>query len=307
MLHLCLSFIKAEFFYGDLTKTDLGILHYDSLFNSADCIIHNAWPVNFNLSLSSFEPQICGVRNIIDFSAKCRKEVPVTLMSTVGTADEWKESYPVPESHQTDFGLASLGYGQSKLLGSILLNNASVPTAIIRIGQIAGPRDENGEWNKQEWLPTIIASSVTLGVLPETIGPFDDVRWMSIEDVALSVLNIAGCTSTATGLGYFNLVNPNSVSRKDVAPAVQEFYAERGHELKQVGLASWIDAVEFGVKTPAMKLLDMYKGLLAASKAGHSHAGYATERSERASKIVREMPPVTSDLMQLWCRQWKFC
>lgn len=304
--NLTTTFTKAEFHQADLTKPDFGIPTYDELLKSTDIFIHNAWPVNFNLSLSSFEPQLLGVRNVIDFAAKCEKQASVSFMSSVGTADQWQERQPVPEVHQTDFGLATLGYGQSKLLGSILLHDAGIPAAVIRVGQIAGSRQESGEWNKQEWLPTIIASSVKLGVLPESLGASDDVDWMPIEDVALSILDISGCTSDVTGDGHFNLVNPKHASWRNLAPAVQEYYSQQGRELKQVSFSEWLKAVEAGPETPAIKLLDTYKGLLAATEAGHVYAGFATERSEQASKTVREMSPVTTDLIQLWCKQWDF-
>ncbi|EUC65987.1 NAD-dependent epimerase/dehydratase family protein [Rhizoctonia solani AG-3 Rhs1AP] len=40
----------------------------DELYNEATIIIHNAWPVNFNLSLQSFEASIRGARNLLDLT-----------------------------------------------------------------------------------------------------------------------------------------------------------------------------------------------------------------------------------------------
>ncbi|KEP48038.1 putative L-aminoadipate-semialdehyde dehydrogenase [Rhizoctonia solani 123E] len=40
----------------------------DGLYNEATIIIHNAWPVNFNLSQQSFEASIRGGRNLLDLT-----------------------------------------------------------------------------------------------------------------------------------------------------------------------------------------------------------------------------------------------
>ncbi|KAK1948791.1 hypothetical protein LY78DRAFT_687363, partial [Colletotrichum sublineola] len=53
---------------------------------------------------------------------------------------------------------------------------SGVPTAVVRVGQIAGPTLRDGVWNRQEWLPTIIASSKYLGVLPGDLGNMSAVN-----------------------------------------------------------------------------------------------------------------------------------
>ena len=54
---------------SDLTKPNLGFDEktFGKMQSSATFVIHNAWPVNFNLSLPSFSPQFDGIVNLINF------------------------------------------------------------------------------------------------------------------------------------------------------------------------------------------------------------------------------------------------
>ena len=113
-------------------------------------------------TLDGVEPYIRGVRNLIDFSRKATKRVPVVFISSVVTTEGWREKRPVPEESIHDFKFALNGYDHSKLVSSLILERATemagVPTEVIRVGQVAGPTSELGFWNKQEWLPSIVAS-----------------------------------------------------------------------------------------------------------------------------------------------------
>lgn len=62
---------RIEFLQADLSRLDLGLgaEKHAEILNNTTVIIHNAWQVNFNLALDSFEPQIQGVRNLLEFSA----------------------------------------------------------------------------------------------------------------------------------------------------------------------------------------------------------------------------------------------
>ncbi|KAH7009835.1 hypothetical protein EDB80DRAFT_713952 [Ilyonectria destructans] len=78
-----------------------------------------------------------------------------------------------------------MGYGQSKFVSERLLDTAAretdIPCIICRVGQIAGPTTAAGMWLKQEWLPSLIASSKYLGKLPESLGHIDTVNWIPVD------------------------------------------------------------------------------------------------------------------------------
>ncbi|KAF7115496.1 hypothetical protein CNMCM5793_002454 [Aspergillus hiratsukae] len=310
---------RVEFLTVDLSSSATFNLPEEiatCLASTVDRIIHNAWPVDFNQSIASFEPHLCGVRHLINFAAAAAKRIPITFVSSVSTVEQWPESGLIPEQSLSDFTHASqMGYGQSKLAASLILDAAatvsSVPRNVVRVGQVAGPRAEQGQWNPREWLPSLIRSSLFLGLLPSELGALGNMGWAPVEDIAGVVLEVtAGQDGNG---GYFHAVNPNLPDWEGViVPAVTDFYGSRIERV--VSLEEWVEALEKSAvgevnleKNPGVKLLDTYR--LASTKATNSAAaiaGFATERTEQASETMRRMEPVTAELMKRWCEQWQF-
>ena len=122
--------------------------------------LDNQWPVNFNWSLSSFEPHIAGVRNLVDFTAQSQHNASIFFVSSIATVENNVSNKPVPEAPVTDLSCASMGYGSSKLAAELVLQAAGeqskIVSSVCRVGQIAGPiGSERGQWNPKEWLPTV--------------------------------------------------------------------------------------------------------------------------------------------------------
>lgn len=321
---------KAEFLCADLSKPQFGLAPdvYDRLLAETDRVVHNAWPVNFNMSIATFEPSVRGVRHLVDFSAACARRVPIAFVSSIGAVDSWQGPAPVPERQLLDFGLPSMGYGQSKLVASLILDEAraraGIPSAIVRVGQIAGPRSAEGEWTRREWLPTLVRSSLHLGLLPSDLGGMGDVDWTPIEDIAALVLEVAGVLPRRKGWaassgeveveGYYHGVNPTPAKWALLAEGVREFYGpERIRKLAP--LPEWVEALERSAaemgavedqveRNPAVKLLDFYHGL--AAGATTSPRAYELARTVGISPAFARLEAVTPELMVNWCRQWGF-
>jgi len=316
---LSTSFVKVEFLRADLSVPNMGLSaeKYQALLGEADRIIHNAWPVNFNMGVKSFEPSIAGVRQLVDFSAAANKAVPIIFLSSVASAQGWSEDRPVAEERLDDLSIAMGGYGQSKLVSSLILDDArerlGVPSASIRVGQIGGSRQEKARmWNKQEWLPSLVASSVYLGKLPGRIGPMDQIDWLPIEDITQLVTDIAGVTREVaidSISGYYHGVNPDMVAWKTLAQAIREVYGDRIHET--VTFQEWVAALEKSASDASMekdiernrgiKLLDTYRAMLGDQEAGRKQVVFAMERTP-----FRGNGPVNTELMKNWCLQWGF-
>jgi thioester reductase-like protein len=317
---LNIDFSKAEFLRADMSQYDLGLEKgvYERLLAEVDRVIHNQWPVNFNMPIESFEPHIRGVRNLVNFSCKAAKRVPIVFISSIATVSAWKKSVSVPEESLRDLNISSGGYGQSKLISSLILEKASeisgVPVEIIRVGQIAGPSSKRGLWNRQEWLPSIIASSVYLGLLPDSLGQMSTVDWTPIEGIANFVLEASGVTCNVLVKdinGYFHGINPAKTQWKSLVEAVKEFYG--GRIKKLVGFDEWVNALENSQakaedisRNPGVKLLDTYKAWVTAANEGQGYVAMDTSRTTNRSKTMREMPAITPELMENWCRQWQF-
>ncbi|PHH93094.1 hypothetical protein CDD83_946 [Cordyceps sp. RAO-2017] len=313
------DFSKVQFVGVDLSKQNLGLEQqtYNTLLQQADRIIHNAWPVNFNISVGSFEPHIAGVRRLVDFAAAAKKQVPIIFLSSVSTVGAWTKPENVPEAQFSDLSVPTMGYGRSKAASSLILDAAAaksgVTTAVIRVGQIGGPAGEKGSWNKQEFFPGLVASAVHLGILPENLGPRQVVDWLTIEDTAKFILEIAGAsakTPTANISGYYHAVNPSKTEWTELAVAIKQFYGDRIKRL--VSLEEWVTALEKSAannddleKNPSIKLLDTHKGMLKAQKVGRETTPFDTKRAQKNSELIRNMGKVQPSMMQHWCGQWK--
>ncbi|KAF2965799.1 hypothetical protein GQX73_g7777 [Xylaria multiplex] len=311
---------KCVFLHADMSRSDFGLPRdtFNELLETADCLIHNAWPVNFNIPVESFEPHIRSVRNIGSFASQASKRVAVIFISSIATGDNWNtDAGPLPEMRLEDLTLPSGGYGRSKQVGSLILEDVArsgdFPAAIIRVGQIGGPQADAGHWNKQEWLPSIIASSLYLGALPRNLGTMDRVDWTPGESIAGLVLDVAGVSQVVLADdigGYYHGVNPSSTTWSELAPAVQGFYGkERIPEL--VSFSEWVDKLDKSQtsdiqvldKNPGVKLLDSYRVMAGE---GQSPVVFDMTHTVQRSPSMRDAPPVTRELMRHWCRQWGF-
>ncbi|KAF5628836.1 nonribosomal peptide synthetase [Fusarium sp. NRRL 52700] len=316
---LTTDFSKVEFLHADLSLPDLGLgqSKYDSLLADVDRVIHNAWPVNFKFTMSSFESHVRGVRHLVDFSSAASKNVPIIFISSIGTVAKWSSPEAVPETTLHDLSLPSMAYGRSKLAASLILDAAAeesgIPTVSVRVGQIAGSRGEKGLWNPQEMIPSMIASSVYLGVLPHNLGGQQEITWSPIEDISGLILDVAGITvqkPISEISGYFHGVNPATTNWSDIAPAVKDFY---GEGMKLVSVREWFERLEASAKeenvdfdkNPGVKLLDTYRGMFLVGEEVQP-VRYSMERTKSHSPTMRELGPITPELMKNWCRQWGF-
>ncbi len=317
---LRVDFSKAVFLHTDMSSFDLGLGKetYEGLLREVDRVIHNQWPVNFNMPVESFEPHIRGVRNLADFSFRAAKRVPVVFISSIATVDGWRKPEPVPERSLNDFSISNGGYGQSKLVSSLILEKATevsgVPTEIIRVGQIGGPSSKEGFWNRQEWFPSLVASSVYLGMLPDSLGQMSTIDWTPIEGIANLVLEVSGVTTKVPIRdisGYFHGINPSRTTWETLAKVVKEFYGDRIK--KVVSLDEWVHALEQSQtrtedisRNPGVKLLDSYKSWATAMREGQGYVPMDTSRTESRSRTMKNMPAITPELMKNWCQQWGF-
>lgn len=81
-------------------------------------IIHNAWRLDFNLAISSFEGNIRASRNLVDLglSSTQNRNLRFLFTSSIGSAQGWdNKKGPFPEQVQLDPSVAvGAGYGEGK-------------------------------------------------------------------------------------------------------------------------------------------------------------------------------------------------
>ena len=180
---------KVEFLQASLGAERIGLdcSKYEEMVRSVDTIIHNAWKVDFNIYVDSFEDvHIQSVRRFVDFSLQSAHHPHIHFVSSVSTIGAWSSTNgaSIPEVSIEDSEVVlPQGYGESKHIGERICLEASrqsgVPTTIYRVGQIAGPTSEKGMWNPQEWLPTIIATSKATQKIPKALGSMP-IDWIPV-------------------------------------------------------------------------------------------------------------------------------
>lgn len=111
---------KLIYVEGDAGQPNLSLddKTYSNIRDSVTVIIHNAWRLDFNLALSSFDPNVRGTRHLIDLARASNKIDKPRFMftSSEASAQGWEKSKgPFPEEVQFDAGVAiGPGYGGSK-------------------------------------------------------------------------------------------------------------------------------------------------------------------------------------------------
>ena len=201
---------KVVLFEADLTKVDFGLgegelvevrSFFFSLFRlikmlyqlkSVTHIIHNAWPVNFNFHLSSFEPHVKGLCHLVRLALLNAGTIRIMFTSSIAVASRYSppfsSTFPsssssssktpivqVPEIPLAATHPAPLGYAQAKWVCEQLLESvnqlfgSAVRASVVRLGQITGTIDK-GAWNEREHVPLMVRTSQSLGVVPDLRG-----------------------------------------------------------------------------------------------------------------------------------------
>ncbi|KAK0726325.1 hypothetical protein B0T21DRAFT_371384 [Apiosordaria backusii] len=292
----------------DLSHPTLGLPRkvYSTL-KSPNFLIHSAWPVNFNLPLDSFLPSLVGTANLMSLTPE-----KIVFISSIATA--MNGCSPVPEQFTSDHNLPlPTGYAESKHIASCLLANSPMPARILRVGQLAGRSDGTGRvWNKHEWLPSLVRTSLNMGVIPSTLGGDQKkVDWIPVDLAAEAILELglAQGNDKGAGVGCYNVVNPSSADwETTMVDAVKEYARKTGRgEMKVVGVGEWLDALgreDDAERYPALKLKEFFEGWRGGEK--QSEVTFETDKARKISRTMREMGAVSDEMMGRWLDAWGF-
>ncbi|KAF4617234.1 hypothetical protein D9613_005789 [Agrocybe pediades] len=325
---------KVIFLHGDLASELLGLdeIIYQEIQNSVDAIIHIAWRLDFNLSLSSFESNIAGMRNLIEFarsSARGPAAIRFVFTSSVASTASWNtggdnQHKEVPEDVISDAKYAvGSGYGESKYVVDRILATSGLPYATsLRIGQVSGG-PPNGAWSPTDWVPIMIKSSIQLGSLPSAVGT---VSWTPMDAVSRCISDVIFFDPSERDIKNFpntlNIRHPKPVPWHTVMQYVVEaldISKEDGKEaLRLVPFQEWISTLdaystkhEDTSKVPAVNLLDFFKH---ASEAGANVATsdeaagvstFSVAKMLSVSPALREQPPLGHADVQMWIKYWR--
>ncbi|TRX94796.1 hypothetical protein FHL15_004257 [Xylaria flabelliformis] len=298
---------------------DLGLRpgEYAQLQNSATLIIHAAWPVNFNISLESFRPQIAGLRNFLSLASETPTPARVVFISSISTAFNMAKPTNVPEAPlQSLEYAAATGYARSKLICERICEAAGASGAavgVLRVGQISAD-SVNGIWNEKEHVPLLVRSATEVKALPRLHGYEGRCEWMPVDTVAATVLQLADKLTAGAGTSFYNITPSHAFSWNDqFLPVLRE----AGLEFEEVDLTEWLKrlrarASKLGSaaeeKLPAIKLADYYEATYGESAAGYgSDLRYENDRACSDSDALRSCPElshvaIVKKMLQHWLR-----
>lgn len=333
---------RVTFLQSRVSEPNLGLIPqaYEGILANVTHILHNAWPVDFNLSLSSFAPHLHGVRQFIDICSRSPLNPCILFVSSISAAMDGPN--PVPERILTSFAdPAPMAYAQSKHLAERLLDTANttsgIRSTVCRVGQVAGPvmhEHKSGMWNKQEWLPSLIASSKYLGKIPKTLGPNEMVDWIPVDVLSKVLVELLLLKDRDTGMAapkqngndvsgeecldsvpaesatVYHAVNPHVTPWSELLPAVLASFRDNNPP-EPVPLRDWVTALSQSAakhedldRNPAIKLLDFFEQL--ASTGEGDVVRFETANTLRVSAALRDLEAVKAEWMGGWMRQWEF-
>ncbi|KAL1876979.1 putative NRPS-like protein biosynthetic cluster [Diaporthe australafricana] len=188
---------------SDLGQARLGLndKQYEILRTLVTDIIHGAWAVNFNLSLSSFEnPSIASVSHLLSLAIRSplQPKPRLSFISSIATIFQANAQGGVKETRYGWEAASPMGYGQSKWVAEEMCTAAAkyaeqkgvdLPVQILRVGQVVGDT-KYGMWNEKEAFPLTVQSALTTGALPVVEEP-DAQFWLPVDTTAAAIVELA--------------------------------------------------------------------------------------------------------------------
>ncbi|OQD97777.1 hypothetical protein PENSOL_c011G09110 [Penicillium solitum] len=311
------SSAKVIALYSDIGKNDFGLetTIFGIMKKTVSLIIHAAWSVNFNLGLSSFEDQIKGLSNLIQFSLDVEQSKPARFLfcSSISVASRAPVTTDVAESLITDYNHASrTGYARSKLISELIIGKAAqmgARSSILRIGQIVGD-SVHGIWTNMEAIPLIIQSARAIDVLPQLD---ETCAWIPVDYLAETIAELSLTTNQMHFADdsnlplVYNIVNPTEFHwTRDMLPAMKE----AGVEFTLIPPSEWVKRLEKGdtdpSKNPAIKLLSFFQYRYGGNTTHeYRQPRFETTQTQRDSPSLGKIPNIISaGLMNKFIAVW---
>ncbi|TRX94236.1 hypothetical protein FHL15_005004 [Xylaria flabelliformis] len=309
---------SVDFFRIDLSRSDLGLQpsQLSDIHINADAILHNAWSVDFNQHLTSFETHIAGVRYLAELATRSQRRARLIFVSSIASVMNWDTNLgEVPEQVLTDYSVVGDGgYSKSKHTAEQILQrfaaSADLNVSIVRVGQIAGSIGGSpGTWSIPDWLPMLVKTSKTLGVLPKSLGTGDDIDWVPIDVVTKVFMEILRHELHNSHEGHcrvYHIANPRKTSWGALLPATCHVI---GNDIRLISFHEWVQKLQEHAKKdydvqklPALKILPFYKNMAAPPEARMPVLD--TTHTLIVSKALANLDAVQGVWMERWIPAW---
>ncbi|CCM01516.1 uncharacterized protein FIBRA_03572 [Fibroporia radiculosa] len=292
---------KFVYVEGDMGLPGLGI--DPSLFvkirNTATHIIHNAWRVDFNLALSSFENNIQGLRNLIDLSLESPLTTPPRLLfvSSVGVLRHVSVLGEAAEEPVEDPSSAvGSGYTESKWVAERILHlsgqASELRPVVVRVGQVCG--DRRGYWNEREWFPSLVKSAT--------------VSWIPAYDAGQVLGQMRDSIHPVLHLAHPRRVSWNSV----ITPIAEHLgvplvtYEEWVSALQQSVTEGTGSEVERLRENPALRLLAFFRSYkVDEDKEPLGVTKLAIVKASEVAPALQLVPETSVGSVRAWLDAWR--
>lgn len=282
---------------------------YASIQSAATLVIHNAWSLNFNWSLQTFEAvHIKGLRNMIDFALTSPRSTPPRIAFTSSIASAGAHtSGPVPEEPIADPSIClPQGYARSKFVGERMLalsaEKAGLRTLSFRIGQISGDT-AHGIWNATDNVPVLLRGCQELAAIPTDWLPV--VAWVPVDAVARTIVDVS--LDKKRGNGTFHVANPKPTPWTDMLPTLQRsLVTDDGRPLELIKMKEWLqrlkDCDHSPEVNPATKLIAFFENNLSGRGI---RCRLAVDKTRDVSPALSEVPAIDGKMFGVYLDYWK--
>ncbi|KAF5393844.1 hypothetical protein D9757_000419 [Collybiopsis confluens] len=323
---------KLVFLSGETSHENLGLSEeiISELRHNLTMVIHNAWKLDFKLTLPSFESHVKGSRALIDLARSSRHSSSVRFLftSSIGSTQSWNAQTqgPYPEHVVMEAKYAvGAGYGESKYVTERILAKSGLNATSFRIGQVTGG-EPNGAWATSDWVPIIVKSSLSLSLnmLPDAVG---FVSWMPMDAVSNALLDVGFSNDLKAAPMAVNVVHPNPVSWTSVVQSIRTVLIQEKNlpsdALPLVPFHDWLVNVEQRAREsaeaatqniPAIKLVEFLReqanaddALRQSNQQGTESVGLTTLSTvnvRRLSPRTRDIKSLNNSLIEKWVRYW---
>lgn len=318
---------RVQFLTGNPALPNFGLDDevYEDLLGSVTHVMHNAWPVDFNMSLQSFTACLDGVLGLISFAHRSQSRVTLQFVSSIAAVAGSPGRCSIAEDAVTQTQApASMGYGQSKYLAERMLTYASrvlgVQTIVARVGQVSGDASRKCGWNRREWFPSLVVSSLYIRALPRSLGCAEngkEVAWIPV-DAAARILQELSLSPLLPGENVtYHVVHPRPTAWSELLPIIsgalnKTATKQGGPQVEVVDYDEWFNKlqatfdpgaadVEDLFSNPALKLISFFENLTSNED---FTGNFDVSRCEASSKTMQCLGSVSADCLQAWTDGW---
>ncbi|KAL4961548.1 uncharacterized protein BDV14DRAFT_192236 [Aspergillus stella-maris] len=310
---------KVTVFETNTSSPHLGLseVDYAWLCVQTTHIVHNAWPMNFRMHVSSYESQFRVLQSLLLLARQAHiyqrqsnktktRFLFISSISVVGRYGKLTGEMIVPEAPMVDSNAAlDMGYARAKFVCEKIIERArsefsrEIETAYVRVGQVAGA--QRGFWNADEHFVSLVASSEALGYLPDIRGT---LSWLPV-DIASAALAEIIFSPRSLDLVY-HLESPIRQPWSEVLDILASELDVNKNERRP--MAEWVADIRqqpMGKddSNPAAAIAEFFEQDFEWMSGGG--VVLSTETSRRHSPVLRRVGPVSGDVVRRYVDYWR--